>query len=137
MGTRNRTPLYLVDNAPRLVPARYVRCFSVSGRSTTSLIANVTLRAPNGLEPVGPGIVLLDDVWCHPKHRCQGYVSRLLKMAQDEALREGWGLYCKPVAHDGKYMMEEDSQEQLDLIAFYKARDFEGQAGPYLICYPF
>lgn len=130
-------PLFTREFHGRRVPARYHRCFSVSGRATTSLIANVTLRAPNGLEPVGPSVVLLDDVWCKPAHRGKGYVSRLLKMAQDEALHEGWAIYCKPVAHDGKYMLEEDSPEQERLLAFYKARDFEGQAGPYLICYPF
>lgn len=130
-------PSTYADHAYGVPPNFYMR-FCVSGRRASSLIANVALRAPRVTDAhVGGNTVLLDEVWCKPAHRGQGYVSSLLKMAQDHAIDAGWAIACKPVAHNGRYMIGEDTEEQRRLVAFYTARDFEGREGPYLICYPF
>lgn len=98
------------------VSPRYYRRFCVSGRAPDSCLSNVVLRAPlmgEHFTTVRPYVVL-DEVWTARGARGMGYATQLIKAAQEEALRHGWAIMCRPHSHKDR------ARPQPKLVAFYE-----------------
>ena len=114
----------------KTVSPRYRQRFCVHGHSVRNLISSVVLRAPTLVDaaPADGHHVVLDEVWTHRGHRGRGLVSGLLRLALESASRDGWAVYCRPVAHDGG---PGPGQAQLEL--FYRRRGFEPTAAGWFV----